>query len=114
MKSKTTAILLSFFLEGLGVHRFYLGQIGLGFLYLIFFWTFIPLFVSLIDFIVFLAMSDQEFDKKYNTSIITNVLKNYRNPAQLNTADEIEKLHALKEKGIITEAEYQYKKSQLL
>lgn len=34
MKSKTTAALLCFFFGGLGVHRFYAGKIGTGFLYL--------------------------------------------------------------------------------
>lgn len=47
MKSKTTAIVLCFFLGGFGIHRFYLGQTGLGILYLIFFWTFIPAFYSI-------------------------------------------------------------------
>jgi len=34
-KSKTVAILLSFFLGGLGIHRFYLGYTGLGVLMLL-------------------------------------------------------------------------------
>ena len=36
MKDKNVAAILAFFLGGLGVHRFYLNQIGLGFVYLIF------------------------------------------------------------------------------
>ena len=36
MKSKTTAVLLAFFLGGLGLHKFYLGKTFQGFLYLIF------------------------------------------------------------------------------
>jgi len=34
-KSTTTALLLCFFLGGLGVHRFYCGKIGTGVLYLL-------------------------------------------------------------------------------
>ena len=34
MKSKTTAYLLWFFLGVFGVHKFYLGKIGMGILYL--------------------------------------------------------------------------------
>lgn len=66
MKSKSTAGLLAFFLGGLGVHRFYLGQVGRGFLYLIFCWTLIPVFIALIDAIVFWTMSEQAFNEKYN------------------------------------------------
>lgn len=66
MKNKTTAGILALFLGGLGVHRFYLGQTGLGILYLVFFWTFIPAFVALIDGIIFLTQEDSKFNEKYN------------------------------------------------
>lgn len=64
-KSKIAAALLAFFLGGIGVHKFYLGQIGLGFLYLIFFWTFIPAIVAFVEFIIYLTMSDEAFNQKY-------------------------------------------------
>ena len=65
-KSRIAAALLAFFLGGFGVHRFYLGNIGLGFLYLLFCWTFIPSIVAFVEFIFFLVMSDAEFDSRYN------------------------------------------------
>ena len=34
MKDKTTAAILAFFLGGFGVHKFYLGESGLGIIYL--------------------------------------------------------------------------------
>jgi TM2 domain-containing membrane protein YozV/ribosomal protein L40E len=64
-KSRIAAVLLAFFLGGFGIHKFYLGQIGLGILYLVFFWTFIPSVVAFIEFILLLAMSDEKFDRKY-------------------------------------------------
>jgi TM2 domain-containing membrane protein YozV len=64
-KSRVTAAILAFFLGGFGAHKFYLGKIGLGFLYLIFFWTFIPAIVAFIEFIIYLTMSDEAFAEKY-------------------------------------------------
>lgn len=66
MKSKFTAAILAFFLGGLGIHRFYLNQNKLGLFYLLFCWTFIPVFIALIDFFVFLFMSEDNFNYKYN------------------------------------------------
>jgi TM2 domain-containing membrane protein YozV len=48
-KNPTTAIILALFLGGLGIHKFYLGQTGLGIVYLLFFWTFIPAFIAFIE-----------------------------------------------------------------
>lgn len=67
-KSKIAAALLAFFLGGFGVHKFYLGQIGLGVVYLLFFWTFIPAIIAFIEFIILLTMSDETFNQKYGYS----------------------------------------------
>ncbi|MBU9816947.1 zinc-ribbon domain and TM2 domain-containing protein [Rahnella sp. C60] len=64
-KSRVAAALLAFFLGGFGVHKFYLGKIGQGFLYLIFCWTFIPSIIAFIEFIIYLCDSDENFAKKY-------------------------------------------------
>ena len=66
MKNKTTAGIFALFFGGLGVHRFYLGQTGRGLLYLLFIWTFIPTIISMIDGIIFLTQSEEDFNKKYN------------------------------------------------
>lgn len=68
-KEKTPAILLAFFLGGIGVHRFYLGQVGLGIIYLLFCWTGIPFVIAFIDFIVLAAMSQESFDRKHNRQL---------------------------------------------
>lgn len=65
-KSRVAAILLALFLGGLGAHKFYLGKAGQGLLYLCFFWTFIPACVALIEAIIYLTMSDAEFEAKYS------------------------------------------------
>ena len=64
-KNKITAALLAFFLGGLGAHKFYLGQTGLGILYLIFCWTFIPSIIAFIEFIILISMNDVAFNQKY-------------------------------------------------
>lgn len=64
-KSRVAAVLFAFFLGGLGGHKFYLGQVGLGIVYLLFCWTFIPAIVAFVEFILLLAMSDEKFNQKY-------------------------------------------------
>ncbi|MBB5213423.1 TM2 domain-containing protein [Parapusillimonas granuli] len=57
------AIVLAVFLGWLGAHRFYLGQIGLGVVYLIIFYVFTPLVIvlALIDAVRYVFMSDDDF-----------------------------------------------------
>lgn len=57
------AIVLAIFLGWLGGHRFYLGQVGMGILYLVILYVFAPLVVvlSLIDAVRYLFMSDSDF-----------------------------------------------------
>ncbi|SDB81769.1 TM2 domain-containing protein [Acinetobacter boissieri] len=64
-KNRIVAALLAFFLGGFGAHKFYLGQIGWGIVYLLFCWTFIPSFVAFIEFIIYLCTSDEKFAAKY-------------------------------------------------
>jgi TM2 domain-containing membrane protein YozV len=65
MKSRVAAILLALFLGGLGAHKFYLGQVGMGLLYLVFCWTGIPAIVAFVEAILYLVASDEDFQKKY-------------------------------------------------
>ena len=64
-KNKIGAASLALFLGIFGAHKFYLGQTGMGLLYLAFFWTFIPLLISLVEFILLLTMSDEDFNQQY-------------------------------------------------
>ena len=63
-KSRIAAALFALFLGGLGGHKFYLGQVGMGIVYLVFCWTFIPSIIAFIEFILLLTMSDEVFNQK--------------------------------------------------
>jgi TM2 domain-containing membrane protein YozV len=65
-KDKTIAIILTLFFGAFGIHKFYLGRIKAGVLYLLFSWTFIPFLLALIDLIILLTYSKQKFGRKYN------------------------------------------------
>jgi TM2 domain-containing membrane protein YozV len=65
-KNRIAAALFAILLGGFGVHKFYLGKIAQGVVYLIFFWLLIPCIIGLIEGIVYLSMSDMEFNRKYN------------------------------------------------
>ena len=64
MKDRKIAAVLAFFLGGLGVHKFYLGQIIWGVVYLIFCWTGIPTLISFIEGVVLLFESDESFHNR--------------------------------------------------
>lgn len=75
MKDKNVAGILALFFGWLGIHRFYLGQIGWGIFYLIFFmvsWIF-----GLIDAIAFFAMDEDEFNRKYNRTAFADGMDRY-------------------------------------
>jgi TM2 domain-containing membrane protein YozV len=63
--SKLVAALLAVFLGGIGLHKFYLGRVGWGIVYLLFFWTFIPTIVGFIEGLIYLSMSEGAFHRKY-------------------------------------------------
>ena len=65
-KSKGVALLLCFFLGGLGIHQFYLGNTVQGVFYLLFSWTCIPAIIAIFDFIIILCMSENYFHQKYD------------------------------------------------
>lgn len=64
-KSRVAAALFALLLGGLGVHKFYLGQIGMGIVYVLFCWTFIPSIIAFIEGIILLTQTDQVFAAKY-------------------------------------------------
>ena len=66
IKSKSTAAILAFFLGNIGAHKFFMGQTLLGFVYLLFCWTWIPAIIAFVEGIMYLQCgTDEEFTVKY-------------------------------------------------
>ena len=111
MKNKTTALILSVLVGGLGIDRFYLGYTGMGILKLLTAGCFGILYI--ID-IVNIATgnlrpadgSPYEHYKKSAAQQPTTF------PA--NAADELKKYKELLDQGVLTEEEFQEKKSNCL
>ena len=69
VKSKVAAGILAILLGGIGVHKFYLGKVGMGILYLCFCWTGIPAVLGLIEGIMYLCSNDENFQLKHHVRI---------------------------------------------
>lgn len=68
-KNKGTATVLALLLGGIGAHKFYLGQFGMGIFYCVFCWTFIPAGVAFIEGILYLVQSEEDFARKYGMKV---------------------------------------------
>lgn len=60
-KSKVVAGVLAILLGIFGVHKFYLGRPVKGILYILFFWTYIPAIIGLVEGIIYLTQSEHNF-----------------------------------------------------
>ena len=72
-KSVTIAFLLTFFLGGFGVHKFYFNEVGVGLVYLIFSWTFIPSLIALIE-LFFLSKKVDDFNYQLAQEILKEIV----------------------------------------
>jgi TM2 domain-containing membrane protein YozV len=72
-KNRTTGLVLTLFLGGIGAHRFYLNQPLAGALYLLFCWTFVPAIVACVE--LFLIMSRVD---RYNDTLAMAVATRVR------------------------------------
>lgn len=103
MKDKTTAIILSALLGGLGVDRFYLGYTGMGVLKLLTGGVFGVMWI--IDIINIANGQLQPADGSGYAN--ENVAMNSKTTTSANDPyEELKKLAQLKEQGILTEEEY--------
>ena len=69
-RDRIVAALLAIFLGDFGIHKFYLGHTGLGILYLLFFWTGIPGLIGLIEGILYLIKSDEQWAAEYGDGAV--------------------------------------------
>lgn len=113
MKNRVTAGLLAILLGGLGVHKFYLGKTGIGLLYLVFCWTGIPAIIGLVEGIIYLTQSDEEFRVKQELEQVVSTGSGIGASA-ISKADELKKFKELYDAGAINQEEYEKKKKELL
>ena len=64
--NKTTLLLITFFLGGLGGHKFYLGKWVQGIFYFLFFWLWIPALIALIELVIYACTSSERLNEKYS------------------------------------------------
>ena len=70
-KDRTVAFVLCLFLGGFGAHRFYLGQAGVGVIYALFCWTFIPAIVALAELLIILPRVDRYNEQQAQEVAVT-------------------------------------------
>ena len=63
-RSRVTAALLAIFLGGFGAHKFYMGNARSGVIYLLLLLTFLPTLISIVEGIIYLRDSDEDFEKR--------------------------------------------------
>ncbi|MGD9761505.1 MAG: NINE protein [Candidatus Izemoplasmatales bacterium] len=113
MKNRVTAALLAILLGGFGVHKFYLGKTGTGILFILFFWTGIPAIIGLVEGIIMLTQSDEEFKEKQGLESVVPT-SGALGVSNVSKADELKKYKELYDAGAITQEEYEKKKAELL
>ena len=108
MKNKTTALLLSVLLGGLGIDRFYLGYTGLGILKLLTAGCFGILYI--IDIINIATGKLQPADgSPYEDASAPAPAQPASNPY-----DDLEKVSKLHEQGVLSDEEYEKMKADCL
>lgn len=63
--NKYLYIFLAFFLGYMGAHKFYARKFKLGILYLLFFWTYIPMVISWIELVIAIGINTDDNGKFY-------------------------------------------------
>lgn len=111
MKNKTTALILSIFVGGLGIDRFYLGYTGMGILKLLTGGCFGILWI--IDLIRIATGSLKPADGSNYSNEIDNSIYT-KEQQENNTFENLKKLGELHKSGVINEEEFNKLKNDLL
>jgi TM2 domain-containing membrane protein YozV len=64
MKSKIVAGILGILLGGWGIHKFYMGNILPGIIYIALCWTGIPYILGIVEGIIYLIDDDAKFQER--------------------------------------------------
>jgi len=126
-KNILVAYLLWWFLGWLGIHRFYLGRTKTGLAQLFLFIIGVLTLILIIGYFLLIAwiiwwLLDAYFTYKIveeeNQKLgVENSTLSLSKSGEINIGnelDQLEKLHSLFEKGIITEEQYEEKKAKLI
>ena len=121
-KDKLIAGLLGILVGGLGIHRFYLGYIGIGFAQILV--TIVTLGIGaiwgFIEGILILVQDDwtdaQGRPLKGNeaTDYLSNPSASFGTQQPLDKVTQLKELNELKKSGIITETEFEQEKRKIL
>ena len=63
-KSRITAAVLALLVGGLGIHKFYMGKVWPGVVYVLLCWTYVPAVVALVEAIIYFTQNDETFATK--------------------------------------------------
>ncbi len=79
-KKRSTAALLALVAGWCGAHKFYLGETMAGWIYLFWFWTLVPMLLSLYEALLLSQMSLVSFNMTYNlTAILQEIFPEEQN-----------------------------------
>lgn len=115
-KSRSVAAILA--LSGAvtisGLHKFYLGQPLWGVIYVLLSWTPIPKVACAIEAVWYLAQDEDTFDRNFNSGKTAQSAFKNKNSGIGELAEDLRKLDALREDGLISEYEFEQKRRQLV